>query len=123
MNFINHHKWRLLRNKGIIELSISPGDQDYGTKSTSGPPDLEMLEDEGNIFPNPETVIVYQHITNNKIENSRIEIRDFHILTIYSTGNVLKGLRKFERTFSINKIDSIPLRPSGVIKKVATNNV
>ena len=75
MNIINHHKWRLLRNKGIIELSISPGDQDYGTNSTSGPPDLEMLEDEGNIFPSPDTVIEYQLNTTNKKENSRVEIR------------------------------------------------
>jgi hypothetical protein len=27
-----------------------------------------MFEDEGNIFPNPDTVIDYQHKTNNKIE-------------------------------------------------------
>ena len=67
-------------------------------------------------------MIVYQHIINNKIENSRIKIRDCDILTLYSTGNVLKGLRTFERTVSLNKIENIPSRLSGVINKVATNN-
>ena len=76
-----------------------------------------MLEDEGNIFPNPETVIVYQHIT----KNGRIEIREHDILTEYYTG-LLKGLRKFERTFSMDKIDNNPSRSSGVIEKVGTNN-
>ena len=52
-----------------------------------------MLEDEGNIFQNTDTVLEYQHNTYNKIENNRIKITEWDILTIYLTGNMLTGLR------------------------------
>ena len=65
-----------------------------------------MLEDEGNIFPNPDTVIEYQLNTTNKKENSRIEIRI-----------------DFERTLFMKRFDNIRYRSSGDIDKVATNNL
>ena len=65
----------------IINYYFFPGDMEYSTNSndllltsTADKPDPEMLDEEDNMYPNPDNVILYQHYIRNRTEQGGIGI-------------------------------------------------
>ena len=85
MNILNHLKWisakiRIFKQNNTV-LSLYSGDMEYSTnstdllsRSTRDKPDQEMLDEEDNMYPNPDNVILYQHYIRNRTEQGSIGI-------------------------------------------------
>ena len=55
-------------------MEYSTNSTDLLSRSTRDKPDPEMLDEEDNMYPNPDLVILFQHYIRNRTEQGSIGI-------------------------------------------------